>query len=80
MKEVVKEIEAYNQKCYDYAMELEAWAEELGPILREGRQKKGFTLRAMAKKLDISAPFLSDMELGKRGISENILERLKKLI
>jgi len=78
-EKVIKEIEAYNQRCYDYAMELEAWAEELGPMLKEWRKEKGYSLRKMAEKLEVSTGFYYDVEQGRRGISDKLLEKLKKL-
>lgn len=42
--------------------------------LREMRQSAGISLRAMAKRLDISAPFLSDVELGRRNPNIAILK------
>lgn len=38
-----------------------------GALLRRLREERGASLRALAKALRISAPFLSDVELGKRG-------------
>ncbi len=44
-----------------------------GRRVRELRQNRGLSLRELAKRLEISAPFLSDIELGKRYPSEDIL-------
>jgi transcriptional regulator with XRE-family HTH domain len=44
-----------------------------GRHIRELRQDKELSLRELAKKLEISAPFLSDIELGKRYPSEDVL-------
>ena len=43
---------------------------ELGEALREYRKLKGVSLRAVAAHLDLSAPFLSDCELGRRTLSD----------
>lgn len=48
----------------------------LGQYIRELRDKKDLSLRELATKIDCSAPFLSDIELGKRYPSENILTKL----
>jgi transcriptional regulator with XRE-family HTH domain len=38
----------------------------MGQRLRELRQRAGFSLREVAKAAEVSAPFLSDVELGRR--------------
>jgi transcriptional regulator with XRE-family HTH domain len=38
----------------------------MGQRLRELRERAGFSLREVAKAANISAPFLSDVELGRR--------------
>lgn len=44
----------------------ETLAATMGQRLREVRERAGFSLREVAKAADISAPFLSDIELGRR--------------
>ena len=41
-------------------------AATMGQRLRELRERAGLSLREVAKAADISAPFLSDVELGRR--------------
>jgi transcriptional regulator with XRE-family HTH domain len=41
-------------------------ATTMGQRLRELRERAGFSLREVAKAAKISAPFLSDVELGRR--------------
>jgi transcriptional regulator with XRE-family HTH domain len=48
----------------------------LGEHLRELREKRDFSVRELAKKLKVSAPFLSDIELGRRHPSDEVLARL----
>src|SRR5437588_12759784 len=48
----------------------------LGERIRELREQRDFSVRELAKKLKVSAPFLSDVELGRRHPSEDVLERL----
>jgi transcriptional regulator with XRE-family HTH domain len=48
----------------------------LGQRLRELRDKADLSLRELAKKIGISSPFLSDIELGRRFPSEEILGKL----
>ena len=45
----------------------------LGRHIRELRERRKLSLRELAKKLEISAPFLSDIELGKRFPSEDVM-------
>ena len=48
----------------------------LGQRIREVREKAGLSLRKLADQIDISSPFLSDIELGRRLPSEEILVKL----
>ena len=48
----------------------------LGEHIRELREELDLSVRELAKKLKISAPFLSDVELGRRHPSEEVLEKL----
>jgi transcriptional regulator with XRE-family HTH domain len=48
----------------------------LGQRLRELRDKADLSLRELAKRIGISSPFLSDIELGRRFPSEEILAKL----
>lgn len=47
---------------------------ELGLALKNCRQAKGLSLRQCAIKLKLSAPYLSDVERGRRSISTDNLE------
>jgi transcriptional regulator with XRE-family HTH domain len=46
----------------------------LGQYIRERREARDLSLRELAKKLDCSAAFLSDIELGRRYPSEKVLK------
>ena len=48
----------------------------LGQRIHELRDKADLSLRGLAKKIGISSPFLSDIELGRRFPSEDILAKL----
>ena len=50
----------------------------LGERIRELREQKDISLREFAKKLDISAAFLSDVELNRRFPSEEVLAKIAK--
>lgn len=52
----------------------------LGEYIRELREKHDWSVRDLAKKLKVSAPFLSDIELGRRHPSEDVLERLASVL
>jgi len=51
----------------------------LGEVLRDARVKAGLTLRVLAKKLDITASYISDIENDRRTPSEDVLQKLQKL-
>jgi transcriptional regulator with XRE-family HTH domain len=48
----------------------------LGQRIHELRDKANLSLRGLAMRIGISAPFLSDVELGRRFPSEEILAKL----
>jgi transcriptional regulator with XRE-family HTH domain len=48
----------------------------LGQRLHELRDKAALSLRELSRKVGISSPFLSDIELGRRFPSEEILAKL----
>lgn len=52
----------------------------LGDRIRELREQKDLSLRELAKKLDLSAAFLSDVELGRRFPSDDVLAKIAKLL
>ena len=51
-----------------------------GEAIRNLRLKCDLSLRELAKKIDISPPFLSDIELGKRYPSGETLQKLAKAL
>lgn len=52
----------------------------LGEVIRALRDKAGLSLRELAKSVDVSAPFLSDVELGRRYPSEEVLGKVAKAL
>ena len=48
----------------------------LGQRLRKLRDKAGLSARELAKRIGVSSPFLSDIELGRRFPSEEVLGKL----
>jgi ribosome-binding protein aMBF1 (putative translation factor) len=52
---------------HDHARMLRGLAmSRVGDKIRERREKAGMTLRALARIIDVSPPFLSDVEHGRR--------------
>jgi transcriptional regulator with XRE-family HTH domain len=52
----------------------------LGERIRELREERDISLRELAKKLGCSAPFWSDVELGRRNPSEAMLKDVARLL
>ena len=52
----------------------------LGEVVRELREKADLSLRELAKRLDVSPPFLSDVELGRRYPSDETLHKISKVL
>src|SRR5215467_15968680 len=52
----------------------------LGQRLRELRDKADLSVRELAKRIGVSSPFLSDIELGRRFPSEEILAKLARAL
>ena len=52
----------------------------LGQRIRELRETKDLSLRELAKKLDVSAAFLSDIELGRRFPSDEVMGKMAKCL
>ena len=48
----------------------------LGERIRELREKHDLSGRELAKKIKVSAPFLSDVELGRRHPSDDVLKAI----
>jgi len=48
----------------------------LGQRVRELRDKADLSVRELAKRIGVSSPFLSDIELGRRFPSEEVLGKL----
>ena len=52
----------------------------LGQTIRELREEKDLSVRELAKKLDLSPAFLSDVELGRRHPSDDTLARIARIL
>ena len=51
----------------------------LGEMIKHLRERTDISIRELARRSNISAPFLSDIELGRRFPSDEVLARLAKL-
>lgn len=51
-------------------------AKTLGEIVREKRNAADISLRELARRIGITPPFLSDIELGRRNPSEEVLAKM----
>jgi len=52
----------------------------IGTTMRETRTRRGMSLRCLATRMKISAPYLSDLELGRRSWTESrVLQFMKAL-
>lgn len=54
--------------------------EGLGPYIRRRRDELDLSLRELAKRLDCSAAFISDIELGRRHPSEKVLAEIARVL
>ncbi len=52
----------------------------LAQVIKESREKIGISIRELARLMDVSAPFVSDIELGRRFPSDEVLTRLAKVL
>ena len=54
--------------------------EGLGPYMRRRRDELDISLRELAKRLDCSPAFISDIELGRRYPSEKVLADIARVL
>jgi transcriptional regulator with XRE-family HTH domain len=54
--------------------------EALGPYMRRRRDELDLSLREFAKRLDCSAAFISDIELGRRNPSDKVLADIARIL
>ena len=53
---------------------------KLGMHIRELRERKDLSLREFAKALDLSAAFVSDVELGRRHPTDSMLAKMARVL
>ena len=66
----------FEDKRYQYSMPEITINQKLGQTIVEIRQKKGYTQAQLVRSSGFSQKFISDVELGKRSISVENLEKL----
>jgi transcriptional regulator with XRE-family HTH domain len=54
--------------------------EGIGPYIRRRRDELDLSLRELAKKLDCSPAFISDIELGRRHPSDKVLSEMARVL
>lgn len=54
--------------------------EGIGPFIRRRRDELDLSLRELAKKLDCSPAFISDIELGRRHPSDKVLAEIARIL
>ena len=54
--------------------------ETLGTFIRRARDEKDISLREFARRLGVSAAFASDIELGRRFPSDDMLEKIAEVL
>jgi transcriptional regulator with XRE-family HTH domain len=54
--------------------------EGIGPFIRKRRDELDLSFRELAKKLDCSLAFISDIELGRRHPSDKVLIEIAKIL
>jgi transcriptional regulator with XRE-family HTH domain len=54
--------------------------EGIGPFIRRRRDELDLSLRELAKKLDCSPAFISDIELGRRHPSDKVLSEIARVL
>lgn len=64
-------------KCNERIAEINAY---WGRLIREYRKNKNIKIREMSDRLEISYGFLSDIENGKRGMSEATFSKVYKML
>ena len=64
-------------RCTLYKLTL---MEGIGPYIRRRRDELDLSLRELAKKLDCSPAFISDIELGRRHPSEKVLAEIARIL
>jgi len=74
---MVRQLGRLTRQCKLYKL---TFMEGLGPYMRRRRDELDLSLREFAKRLDCSAAFISDIELGRRHPSEKVLAEIARVL
>lgn len=77
-KQLQRAINAANDRHRQSAVEMHSTWRTVGIELREWRLKRGEALRAMARRLGVSAAYLSDVERGNRNPSRIVNQLVRE--
>ena len=51
-----------------------------GQQMRQLRKRKGISVREIARRTGLSAPYISDLELGRRAFNTDLIQRYKQAL
>lgn len=80
LRRAVDDVVAAEDGIVEARQKLSVAESNLGRALRACRERKGLSVRAVAKQLKLSTPYLSDVERGRRSITTGNLELLMGII
>ena len=52
----------------------------VGDTIKNARLKSGVTQKALAKKLGVAEKYINEVEIGKRVVPENFIDRVSKVL
>lgn len=52
----------------------------VGENIKQAREKSGFTVKALAKKLGVAEKFLNEVEMGRKVASESLIDKAAKVL
>src|SRR5205823_2637773 len=71
---------SFRRECWPFAFATPTDMQTLGGCLRELRERNKVSLRSLAARVRITAPYLSDIELNRRHPSERVLADLARAL
>lgn len=80
LQSLLKDLEFVEGEYADARSNLDSVKYEIGEQLRETRKEKGLSLRVVASKAGVAAPTLYDVELGRRFLSREKLDKIVKFL
>lgn len=80
MQETLKQYASAQERVRMAKQGLDDMRLELGYVIRRTREKKGMKLVELARAVHVSPPFMYDVELGRRSVSDKVLELISKIL